>query len=113
MPILKTNQMKQMKHTHTPGPWVTSFSDVVRDSKGRKIADCELTPFDERPEPANREDIANALLIAAAPDMLEALEFLMEQYDSSGDFTMGGDLTNKPFLMARAAIAKAMERGEA
>ena len=56
---------------------------------------------------------ANARLISAAPDLLAAVQLLMEQYDSSPDhFIMGGDLTNKPFLMARAAIAKATGRGE-
>lgn len=29
---------------------------------------------------------------------------LLEQYEASGDFTMGGKLTNKPFLMIRAAL---------
>ena len=51
--------------------------------------------------------MGNARLIAAAPDMLEALRLLLAQYDSADDFIMGGNLTNKPFLMARAAIAKA------
>lgn len=56
---------------------------------------------------------SDALLFAAAPDMLKALLLLVDQYDSSDDFTMGGNLTNEPFLMARAAIAKATGRGDA
>jgi hypothetical protein len=56
--------------------------------------------------------MGNANLIAAAPDMLEALRLLLDQYDSFDEFTMGGGLTNEPFLMARAAVAKA-EGGDA
>ena len=54
--------------------------------------------------------MGNANLISAAPDMLAALTLLIEQYDSFDEFTMGGGLTNEPFLMARAAIAKAEGR---
>lgn len=39
-------------------------------------------------------------------ELLEGAKLLIEQYDSSGDFTMGGQLTNKPFSMLKAAIAK-------
>ncbi len=62
---------------HTPGPW-THSNLVVRAGRsqkhpmGRQIADCyrELPAghFDEG------ENAANAQLIAAAPDMLEALQ---------------------------------------
>lgn len=52
-------------------------------------------------------EVANARLIAAAPDLYEACRLLIEQYDSGPDFTMGGNLTNAPFTLARAAIAKA------
>ena len=39
-------------------------------------------------------------------ELLAAAKLLLAQYDSSGDFTMGGNLTNKPFLMFRAALEK-------
>jgi hypothetical protein len=57
--------------------------------------------------------MVNARLICAAPDLLEAVQLLLSQYDSSPDFTMGGNLTNEPFLMARAAIEKATGKGDA
>lgn len=32
-------------------------------------------------------------------ELLAACKLAVQQYESSGDFTMGGNLTNKPFLM--------------
>ena len=51
---------------HTPGPW-EARSVTVHDMTGLKVADCRnyALPFEELP--------SNAALIAAAPDMLEAL----------------------------------------
>lgn len=40
-------------------------------------------------------------------ELFAALEILVNQYDSSPDFTMGGNLTNEGFLLGRAAIEKA------
>jgi len=61
---------------HTPGPWVIRYKDAVYAQCGRFIADCELTPYDARPQPPNSTDAANAHLIAAAPAMYEALSRL-------------------------------------
>ena len=36
----------------------------------------------------------------------EAAILLMTQYDSLDDFVMGGNLTNEPFIMFRAALDK-------
>jgi hypothetical protein len=68
-----------MEAKHTPGPW-SSYNLEVRSGPnpdcqkwptGRLIADCYHTP------PAGHfdggENAANAQLIAAAPDLLEAL----------------------------------------
>jgi hypothetical protein len=59
---------------HTPGPWRTDtdiFHDRldIRDESGRRIAVC----IHDYPMSMARHD-ANARLIAAAPEMLEALE---------------------------------------
>ena len=95
-----------MTHTHTPGPW---------DPIGCAIyaGEIQIAEFIGITWERMLENEANINLIAAAPEMLEALSLLVDQYDSSGDFTMGGNLTNEPFLMARAAIAKATGRGDA
>lgn len=86
---------------HTPGPWFARYgglSGVFNSSEVLLVtSECANTIQNE----------ANARLISAAPDMLAALVKLMEQYDSSPDFTMGGYLTNEPFLMARDALKKA------
>lgn len=59
---------------HTPGPWVIRYTDAVYAQSGRFIADCELTPYDARPQPPNSTDAANAHFIAAAPAMYAALK---------------------------------------
>jgi hypothetical protein len=61
-----------MSAKHTPGPWKQGSSDedacVVYSSDDHIIAGCEGIDFDEGTENAN------ARLIAAAPELLEALE---------------------------------------
>ena len=81
---------------HTPGPWVTD--DVYKDDIARYVMS-DLVPF---PHTIARlelgqdraEQEANARLIAAAPELLEALERYVHHF---------GD----PLKCARAAIAKA------
>lgn len=53
------------------------------------------------------DNAANAMLIASAPDLLEALRAIVSQYDAAPDGPLGKGFTNGPFLAARAAIAKA------
>ena len=57
-----------MDTKHTPGPWSTDHTYVehVFDSEGTRVADCETMR-------GPGVDEANARLIAAAPDMLQAL----------------------------------------
>lgn len=89
---------------HTPGPWIgagPSFGDplpryineiVTVDENDDGFAEtiCRL-PFDY----LDAENEANALLIAAAPDLLDALQSLVNH------------LTDDDYEIARAAIAKA------
>ena len=110
-----------MTHTHTPGQWEESGATIYCEKTIVAVAYCEgnrelhpsIDPSDKLPDADGEigdgweEAWSNARLIAAAPDMLKALLLLVDQYDSSGDFTMGGNLTNGPFLKPRAAIAKA------
>ena len=79
---------------HTPGPWSQKGRDIF--SGTTYIADVKanrLVP----PEEAE----ANARLIAAAPELLEALRDLVSPYDGNMD---GAPTSIK---LARAAIAKA------
>ena len=105
------NQTKNMTHTHTPGPWSVTFSDMVSDAKGRKIADCELTPFKERPKSPNPEDIANARLISAAPELLEALQMLASIEPSNCSEMCPYE--RGIWETAKDAIAKATGKGKA
>ena len=88
-----------MQTKHTPGPWsYIGNGDVVAKSDkycgGEKdIASVFLT--------VNDEDEANACLIAAAPDLLEALWLLVAGIENSVSDTY------IPLVNARAAIDKA------
>jgi hypothetical protein len=107
---------------HTPGPWFIDESKGPILQGGAKATvgvwaqarfdeacdsdDDEIEPEDEKWVcgawgTLSHEDIANARLIAAAPDLLEALEDLLSGRDSDIDWRVA----------ARAAIAKA--KGEA
>lgn len=86
-------------------PWHVSGSNVpiVYDADGWAV--CNAVTFHGRHRGADAMD--NAALIAVAPELLEAAALLIQQYESSGDFVMGGNLTNAPFLALKAAVAKA------
>lgn len=82
--------------THTPGPWIARV-DLFRPPKlfvhaPDSYAVCRVMTAHYHAEVAR----ANAHVIAAAPEMFSALEFILEH---SGDPVMEN--------VARAAIAKA------
>lgn len=89
---------------HTLGPWVR-----VADSIKSRTADCVVVRLpaqtdrvgDESPEQIERWD-ADARLIAAAPELLEAFEKLVSLIDAGE-----GTWTLEEQQKARAAIAKA------
>ena len=93
---------------HTLGPWLfDEESEAItthnRIAKGiTRIATVRLGWA----EPFESEEIANARLIAAAPDLLEALETLSKMAES-----FASELHEKhpDVVAARAAIAKATE----
>ena len=79
-----------MKTQHTPGPWLVNFEQNKFDSRHSKVqvvdgssaslnngglplvlANVNAMPFNDESEP-----LANAHLIASAPDLLAALERL-------------------------------------
>ena len=90
---------------HTPGPWCVRHDDMVCSQEGRIIADCESTPYAMRPAPPIVEDKANATLIAAAPELLEALKQFVDYYES-----MQGHKDNSVIRNGKAAIDKAEGR---
>ena len=97
---------------HTPGPWMfvpaggvawNEYPIVQRQSAGGfQVVDAD-----------KERATADARLIAAAPELLEALQALMIINDEGGPF--GGEIyldrVDRAWDNARAAIAKA--RGEA
>lgn len=97
--------------THTPAPWrvedgttliwgACNPDDMTTYGMGYPIVECRITPtsYGWAKGPNADEGEANARLIAAAPELLEALRNLTE-------------MTGVPYIdaieIARAAIAKA------
>lgn len=66
--------MEELKFKGTPGPWYVSETGDVVDSSNEDIA--QVWP------PVEGDEDANARLIAAAPDMLEALQDLVNMWTS-------------------------------
>lgn len=96
-----------MSMKHTPGPWRTLPEEVDKDYvrvRGTrlglryKIANVLTTIYEGVPAREADETRANAALIAAAPDLLEALQALLAIYPYPDNETTDA---------ARAAIAKA------
>ncbi len=92
-----------MEKNHTPGPWKTqthiSLDRMeIRDANGRRIAECAM----DFPMSAKTHD-ANASLIAAAPELLEALQEIVTAADGEGWSQLDASFTK-----ARAAISKAI-----
>ena len=83
--------------THTPGPWFASGTDV------KPLGDRPFICWTGTPERDLPEARANAALIAAAPDMLAALEAFIRSRKGDG---MGWTLDSLEAI-ARDAIAKA------
>lgn len=96
---------------HTPGPWqakhVAPYCWVLYGPEQRRIASTDPS-FDDGSEAAPEECEANARLVAAAPDLLAALEAsekVLEEMAFRG-WPVGADLDR-----VRAAIAEARGDG--
>jgi hypothetical protein len=97
---------------HTPGPWginIESPHIIYEANKGSCIA---WLYDDDMPAVPEWERIANARLISAAPEMLEALKALTEEYCMNVDQTRHGGFVIEPetedcIIAARSAIKKA------
>ncbi len=94
-----------MSQQHTPAPWTADgyhneyYASISVKAGGRGV--CAISSAIKRP---GAESAANARLIAAAPDLLAALEELLPAAARSIQGTTDGE----PILQAaRAALAKA------
>ena len=92
---------------HTPGPWTAIFQEDWRSTKvvtadGRWIADVSM--FGDSAD-------ANARLIAAAPELLEAVQALLESERRSKyhGWEAGCPDWHKSWEQARAAVTNATE----
>lgn len=109
---------------HTPGPWDTGSDEhnICAERDGRRVI-VAMTSHDITGDTLSgpsgcgnehRECHANARLIAAAPELLEALEDINDALMVDGDCPAGcggsnehGHSENCPILTVRAAIFKA------
>lgn len=103
---------------HTPGPWAVEYAEtrvrwpvVVCGEKyddGSNVSVCEVSQSFDKDAPANSDDRseaeANARLIAAAPELLEACVSWIAIYE---EVPMMRGLVSR----TRAAIAKAIGEG--
>jgi hypothetical protein len=91
-----------MTGNHTPAPWRI----IAIPGEGAHIADANNRPICKFGY-ISREDQANARLIVAAPETLEALRSVLRLVDSVGSEHMVNSAT---LMAARATIAKAEGR---
>lgn len=88
-----------MTSKHTPGPWAHDSGSTLVITEEYIIADCTAAALPES------EQEANARLMAAAPELLEACKDALEFIDflMHDSLVSDGETRN----MLRAAIAKA------
>ena len=89
-----------MKTRHTPGPWTVEDSSVTAlvDSENSQTYIAPICEVDQEWAMAD----ANAHLIAAAPDLLAALEDVAAELDARGKVFDGDETADR----VRAVIAK-------
>lgn len=101
--------------THTPGPWRQYGTSVRAADNGATIATVEANYGDSHATFGSVEDInhseqvANTRLIAAAPELLEAIcKFIAYEKAMDGQDDVQGMLLYAEFsAMAHSAVAKA------
>lgn len=96
-----------MTTKHTPGPWKHGKTlGVINGADGSLVATTgyRVTAV---PDGQECEDDANARLIAAAPEMLEALKAFIERGTKLAGFPASYDPWVGEIVAARAIIARA------
>ena len=102
--MIDINELRRLAQAATPGPWyvtgkLTRYVEALIDGGLiQEVAACGPTKADGGYGPQQE---ANARLIAAAPDLLEALKWMVLRTEE------GGYSDGKCLEEARAAIAKA------
>ncbi len=101
-----------MSTQHIPGPWELSEGDTSLWAKSPLGARVRISNIIKHSPMNGINHAANARLIAAAPDLLAALEDLLENLDETRLGTMPGDVfSNMRDTVERAkeAITKATQ----
>lgn len=96
------------KPKFTPGPWRVNYSDIQAkdyDSSEFNLTVARINAFSASRE-EQLEEIANAALIAAAPEMYEALENILAYLNQD---PTAGDVT---YAVSKVEQALAKARGE-
>ena len=102
-----------MTTKHTPAPWNTTWSDdephrYVLGRGDMLIADCYADTAEDFGLPDPEEYQANAKLIAAAPELLDALQKIQTWWLTTPGFAEGeDDMPAEVFDAMRHAITKA------
>jgi len=95
--------------THTPAPWkARQVPDDAKNEKYSHWVDAQnAAPVADVRDYGEETSEANARLIAAAPELLEALKNLTEDIENTLDYKQDGTPEHELILAARAAIQKA------
>lgn len=128
--FVSTQEKAAPPQTHTPGPWyvsdfdhdaldvVASWSDKVKSATAsgygdyRGIIVCNLHHQNDNPCVSKAQAEANARLIAAAPELLEALEGIVNFYrPASHDERMKRQRPDENCTICKAESAIAKARG--
>ena len=98
--------MGEIMNKHTKGPWeVNVLGQVIKRYEDKTNSySMDIATIADTPESLGKPNLANARLIAAAPDLLELAELALSElnYDTSMDTTRIS-IRNR----LRATIAKA------
>jgi hypothetical protein len=105
--------MSETKVAWTPGPWAVSAKDghevvaAYRPKFGLPVASAKTYVREYQ-----RQSLANAHLIAASPDLYEALKWALAEIDGLTRYDAMGQ-RERSLARARAALAKAEGRTDA
>lgn len=101
-----------METKHTTGEWLIhekAAGNVIQKDTGRVVANCRAYTSNVNPHLVDEENMANAKLIAAAPDLLEALSELIDINESEEVFDIKVNRMVNALSNSKEAIKKATE----
>lgn len=94
-----------MKVKYTPGPWIVSELSGSGDVSDYYIfIEPNIAVIERKAKGIDKHDIPDARLIASAPDLLEAINALV---DAAGQWIHHSEQLRIAHFQARVAIAKA------